>query len=723
MTVTRQCPECGAALPPEHPDSPCPVCLMKLGLESWKGRSDDRLRFEFPGTEAARETFEAPAPVELSAQFPQLEILELLGLGGMGAVYKARQKSLDRLVALKIINPKVADNQDFAQRFNREAKTLARLSHQHIVAIYDFGEVDFNGDQKKLYYFIMELVDGLNLRQLLQSQKLHPREALHIVPAICDALQYAHDEGIVHRDIKPENVLIDNQGRVKIADFGLAKLIGGTAHNETLTGTHQVMGTPRYMAPEQMEGSHHVDHRADIYSLGVVLYEMLTGELPLGRFALPSQKVELDVRLDEVVLRTLEKEPLRRYQQASEVKTDLQTIEQRESNSQTAGVSEAKTGSLPDAESFRLEQLPRQFWYVSFSLLVIGWLGFAAMWNFRFLTPAVIAMAGIIWFIMCWCVKYSPALQRTWSGRTRTMHVSAFLVLLLSCVFGLILLISAYHQAMESMFWHPAAETMDSFEAKYTGREHQLIRKLDAFAESIPDVELVRQPRSFASGVTLLGTRGPHPGFFGTWHMSICTLLGFTILTCGVAAAFSARNHREIWVGSWRSFWQIGWKPALVVIGLAWCSSLFVALALLWSFLVQDGPPRLSAEGDRLGRTITVDAGVKEVSEAIEAWIERERFRTGDQWGFRFDRVPDGKKLARLDYHEAWRPSPFDRWSMTWKGPRRTSPHLVITCLASLEPVQTKVEIKAPQWPRTEEVQSWLPIVDDLESAIEEVGE
>src|SRR5690606_9610501 len=172
-----------------------------------------------------------------------------------------------------------------------------------------------------LYYIVMEYVDGVNLRQLLADGHLSPEKALTIVPAVCDALQFAHDEGIVHRDIKPENILVDTKGRVKIADFGLARLIRDDLTEDALTHTRQVMGTPRYMAPEQMEGSKNVDHRADIYSLGVVFYEMLTGELPLGRFAPPSQKVQVDVRLDEVVLKTLEKDPSLRYQRAGDVST------------------------------------------------------------------------------------------------------------------------------------------------------------------------------------------------------------------------------------------------------------------------------------------------------------------------------------------------------------------------------------------------------------------
>jgi len=298
--------------------------LLRLGLAS-DAASDARPHPE-PVTEASPMSpgiFVPPTPQELAARLPQFEILELLGRGGMGAVYKARQKHLDRLVAVKILSPEVSHDPAFAERFAREARALARLNHPHIVGVYDFGQTE------GLYFLVMEFVDGLNLRRLIAEQKgLTPANALAIVPQICDALQFAHDEGIVHRDIKPENILIDKKGRVKIADFGLAKLTasGERASPDSLTGTHQVMGTLRYMAPEQMEGSKQVDHRADIYSLGVVFYELLTGELPMGRFAPPSKKAEIDVRLDEVVLRALEKEPAQRWQQASEVKTEVETI-------------------------------------------------------------------------------------------------------------------------------------------------------------------------------------------------------------------------------------------------------------------------------------------------------------------------------------------------------------------------------------------------------------
>jgi tRNA A-37 threonylcarbamoyl transferase component Bud32 len=259
-------------------------------------------------------------PAEIAALFPQLEILECLGRGGMGVVYKARQPRLNRIVALKILAQEKDRDGQFVERFTREAQALARLNHPNIVTVHDFGEAGGH------CYLVMEFVDGLNLRQLLLNGKMAPGQALTIVPKICEALQYAHEQGIVHRDIKPENILLDKQGRVKIADFGIAKMMGVGDGQQALTGAKDVVGTPHYMAPEQLEKPLTVDHRADIYSLGVVFYEMLTGELPLGKFAPPSKKVQIDVRLDEVVLHTLEKEPARRYQQANQLKTDVETI-------------------------------------------------------------------------------------------------------------------------------------------------------------------------------------------------------------------------------------------------------------------------------------------------------------------------------------------------------------------------------------------------------------
>jgi hypothetical protein len=316
MPATSPCPRCGAIVPTDSPQGICPACLLQQGMQSEASAA----KTVPPAVPSFHGNFRPMSPEEVAGAFPQLEILEILGHGGMGTVYRARQMQLDRVVALKILPPEAAQAPGFAERFTREARSLAKLNHPHIVTVYDFGRAG------PFYYFLMEFVDGVNVRQLIQQKQLKPAEALKIVPQICEALQYAHEEGIVHRDIKPENILLDRRGRVKIADFGLAKLLKQDGDESRLTGTGQVMGTWHYMAPEQLENPLGVDHRADIYSLGVVFYEMLTGELPLGRFALPSQKTQVDVRLDEVVIRTLEKEPERRYQHASEVKEQVEMI-------------------------------------------------------------------------------------------------------------------------------------------------------------------------------------------------------------------------------------------------------------------------------------------------------------------------------------------------------------------------------------------------------------
>jgi serine/threonine protein kinase len=260
-----------------------------------------------------------PKPSDLKAYFPQLEIVEFIGQGGMGWVYLARQLNLDRRVALKVLPPDSGRDPFFAERFRREARALAQLNHPNIVGIHDIGQAG------PYFHLVLEYVEGSNLRQLERTRRFTPSEALAIIPRICDALQYAHEAGIVHRDIKPENILIDRKGRVKITDFGIAKIVGKQP-DITLTNPGDRVGTPHYMAPEQMGSPGDVDHRADIYALGVVFYEMLTGELPLGRFDSPSQKVPMDVRMDDIVLKSLEQDRERRYQSADAVKTDVETV-------------------------------------------------------------------------------------------------------------------------------------------------------------------------------------------------------------------------------------------------------------------------------------------------------------------------------------------------------------------------------------------------------------
>jgi tRNA A-37 threonylcarbamoyl transferase component Bud32 len=329
------CPKCGLPLPVDAPKGLCPRCLAVMNLaDETAFTGDDAVSAQTPLT-----------PAELAPHFPQLEILECLGRGGMGVVYKARQKSLHRFVALKLLAPERASDPSFAERFAKEAQALAVLNHPHIVGVYDFGQAG------GFYFLLMEFVDGVNLRQAMKSGRFTPEQALAIVPPVCEALQYAHEHGIVHRDIKPENLLLDKDGRVKIADFGIAKMLHVDGVEVGLTNS-QPAGTPQYMAPEQ-KAHHRTDHRADIYSLGVVLYELLTGELPADKLQPPSRKVQIDVRLDEIVLRALETKPELRFQTAADFRTQVETIADG-----AAAISPAANSEYVSSWGFRLTAGP-----------------------------------------------------------------------------------------------------------------------------------------------------------------------------------------------------------------------------------------------------------------------------------------------------------------------------------------------------------------------------
>src|SRR5437867_2647698 len=234
------CPKCGAPIPAEAPQGLCPKCLLAQASKPTQAGEGSRAHAAPPGRE------------ELRAAFPQLEILDLIGHGGMGFVFKALQPKLERFVALKILPQSLAADPAFAARFAREGRVLARLNHPNIVAIYDFGQA--NG----FFYLLMEFVDGVNLRQALKTERFTPAQALAIVPKICEALQFAHDEGILHRDIKPENILLDSKGRVKIADFGIAKLLAAGEQALTLALSHPLRPSDSAASPMgEGEGAPH----------------------------------------------------------------------------------------------------------------------------------------------------------------------------------------------------------------------------------------------------------------------------------------------------------------------------------------------------------------------------------------------------------------------------------------------------------------------------------
>jgi serine/threonine protein kinase len=257
-------------------------------------------------------------PLEPGDLFHGLRVESLVAQGGMGVVYRARKPGTDRDLALKILPPALAKEEEFRLRFDREARALAGLSHPNIVRLHDYGVED------DLMFLVMEFVDGVSLRQQLRERKISPPRALAVVLELCKALEFAHRERVIHRDVKPDNVLIDASGHVKLTDFGLALRID--AETARVTQTNYAVGTPHYMAPEQLERPEEIDHRVDIYSVGVVLYELLTRELPIGRFPLPSTRAPIDPAFDAVICRCLEKDPHDRYRNMAELRSALLAI-------------------------------------------------------------------------------------------------------------------------------------------------------------------------------------------------------------------------------------------------------------------------------------------------------------------------------------------------------------------------------------------------------------
>ncbi len=310
---------------PDDPDS--------LPTQQWTGPPDVPMTpgqplsdSAFEGMLGARDPrtrgWQPPTAEELQPHLPQYQITELLGRGGMGAVYKGWQRSLDRFVAIKILPPGLESGDvDFAARFKREARAMAKLKHPGIIPVHDAGET-----ADGLLYFVMDFVEGTDVQKMLAARgKLPAEEALAIAANVLVALAYAHQRGIIHRDITPANIMVDDEGNVLVADFGLARSTG--PDTTMLTMSNMAMGTPDFMAPESHLGMAHVDHRADLFAVGVMLYQMLTGKLPRGRFDPPSRAVPgLDKRLDAIVDRTLQNERDARYSSALEMRAALDPI-------------------------------------------------------------------------------------------------------------------------------------------------------------------------------------------------------------------------------------------------------------------------------------------------------------------------------------------------------------------------------------------------------------
>lgn len=303
---SAKCEDCGAPIALGSPLGQCPNCLLQVAIAAG-------------GSDADRVGWWPPEVVD--SWFADLEVTELLGTGGTGAVYLARQVELGRPIALKIVPLEQGDRLISPERLTREAQALARLGHPRIVTIYEVRRLP------EQLCLLMEYVEGGVLRQQLRAGPLAPTQAVAWITQVCEGLEHAHAEGVIHRDVKPENVLLTAEGCVKIADFGLAKLASrDSVGSPTLTRTGQAMGSAHYVAPEQLAQMAQVDGRADLYSLGVMLYEMLTGTLPSIDYQPPSHVRPLDPRLDHVVQRLLRRDPEARYLRASDVARALREI-------------------------------------------------------------------------------------------------------------------------------------------------------------------------------------------------------------------------------------------------------------------------------------------------------------------------------------------------------------------------------------------------------------
>lgn len=254
--------------------------------------------------------FDVPSVEEMNALLPQYEFHKLAAFGGMGAVYRAQQASLDRPVAVKILPPAFGKEAEFAERFKTEARAMAKLNHTNIVTVYDFGIT-----REGHFYLVMEWVEGHTLHELVQKGSLPLRKVANYVMQLCDALHFAHNHKILHRDVKPGNIMVNDEDRVKVADFGLARPMTGEAEENPF-------GTPDYAAPEIMD-KRGVDQRADIFAAGIVLYELLTGRVPATPRRSVTEYAPVNKRWDEIIAKATDHDPDKRYPDALEFRAHI----------------------------------------------------------------------------------------------------------------------------------------------------------------------------------------------------------------------------------------------------------------------------------------------------------------------------------------------------------------------------------------------------------------
>jgi predicted Ser/Thr protein kinase len=351
----------------------------------------------------------------LGRTFDGYRVEELIGRGGMGEVYKATQLSLGRPVALKILPEGFVDDPQFRDRFEREVDIMSRLSHPNVVTVFERGTVDGRP------YIAMEYVRGTSLRAVVRRGPLPAAEALVVVRGVLSALEHAHGQGIVHRDIKPENVLVAPGGVVKVADFGLSRLLGDEQVTR-LTRSHVVLGTYEYMAPEQREQAREADERSDLYATGVVLYEMIAGELPIGSFEPLSRKrpAECDRRIDDIVEKSLQKAPERRYRDAAEMGGAVSGL------LSAVPVAEPEPETAPETPHRRVKGAD---WHLG--LQIVAFVFFMILASRGFVLGGEKAV-GVIVAIACVAVAL-PLVPRTmrWIGRHPLVILGAIPLLLL----------------------------------------------------------------------------------------------------------------------------------------------------------------------------------------------------------------------------------------------------------------------------------------------------
>ncbi len=327
MTEPRYCPRCHSALADDSPAGLCPNCLMQLALEP---STDFLPQFQEAETLNPSKALTLKSIPEEKRRFGDYELLQEIARGGMGIVYKARQLSLNRIVALKLMLPGLLRSEADSQRFLVEAEAVAHLQHPNIVAIHEVGELDGQ------LYFSMEYVEGESLSAKIKNHPLPAATAANYVKTVSEAINYAHEQGILHRDLKPSNVLAEKSGRLRVTDFGLAKRIESDSQ---LTATGAVLGTPSYMPPEQAEGKNNqLGPASDVYSLGAMLYEFLTGRPPF-QAATPLDTLLLALNsdpapprllnpsisrdLETICLKCLDKDARKRYSTAKDLADDL----------------------------------------------------------------------------------------------------------------------------------------------------------------------------------------------------------------------------------------------------------------------------------------------------------------------------------------------------------------------------------------------------------------